>query len=89
MWESLPPGLVASVSALSAFLVTLLSGKLVVPTFAYLREKERADKWEAETMRLNSVIAEKMMPALALSAKANEESAEAVRTAIATFGLTR
>lgn len=77
-----PGWLVPGISALAGFLVTLLSGKIVVPTFAYLREKERAEKWEAEVMRLNGVLADKVIPTLTLTAKAMEESTEAVQQAL-------
>lgn len=77
-----PGWLVPGISALAGFLVTLLSGKIVVPTFAYLREKERAEKWEAEVMRLNGLLAEKVIPTLTLTAKAMEDSTEAVQQAL-------
>lgn len=79
----------ALLSGAGAFLATLMSGKVVVPTFAYSRERERADKWEAEAMRLNQVIADKVIPALATSTAAQVESTEAVKAAIAAFGRRR
>lgn len=79
----------ALLSGVGAFLVTLMSGKVVVPAFAYQRERERADKWEAEAMRLNGVIAERMIPALSSSSQSLTESTETVKHAIAAFGRRR
>lgn len=53
--SDLPAIPVAFVSAGLSALVTILSGKIVVPTFAYNREKDRADRYEA-------LLLEKVLP---------------------------
>jgi hypothetical protein len=55
---------VALISSAVTGLGIIMSGKIVVPTFAYNREKERADKWEAEVLRLNQVMADRHVPSL-------------------------
>ncbi len=85
----IPTWVIGVLSGVGAFLATLMSGKVVVPTFAYTRERERADKWEAEAMRLNGVIAERMIPALVSSVQANTESTGAIKQALVAFGRRR
>lgn len=50
-------------AAISA-LVTILSGKIVVPTFAYARERERADRLESELKLLRDDLQTEIVPAL-------------------------
>lgn len=85
----MPYWLVGAASALGGFLVTLLSGKIVVPTFAYNREKERADKWEEKFLGLSSALAERHVPALDAATHAIGESNEAIKQAIAALGRRR
>jgi len=43
---------------------------------AHQRERDRADRLEEETRRLNSLIADRVIPALNSASKASEESAQ-------------
>lgn len=70
---------VALLSAALSVLGVILSGKIVVPTFAYKREQERADKWEAEATRLNGEIAHQHVPALEAAVHAVTESNDLVK----------
>jgi hypothetical protein len=45
--EGIPAWLYAAAAAAASALVTILSGKVVVPTFSYAREVARADRLEA------------------------------------------
>lgn len=83
------PELWAVGSALGAFLVTLLSGKVVVPTFAYSRERDRADRLEAEVGRLHAENASRVIPALEAQSVAIRESSAMVKEAIAALGRRR
>lgn len=59
------PGWVWGVaSAIVTGITTVLSGKLVVPTFAYNRERDRADKLEADNMSLHASIKDSVVPAI-------------------------
>lgn len=74
-----------SIALLSAGLGALgvvLSGKIVVPTFAYNREKDRADKWEGEALRLSNSIADRHVPALDAASHAVTEGTKAVTAAL-------
>jgi hypothetical protein len=75
--------LTAGISALVAALGTILSGKVVVPTFAYTREKVSADKWQAEAMRLNAMIQDRYLPAIEASTLALNKSSDALVDATA------
>lgn len=77
------------VSGAGSVAVTVLSGKIVVPTFAYNREKERADKLEAEVMRLNADAISRVIPALEAQSQAVRESSAMVKEAIAALGRRR
>jgi hypothetical protein len=77
---------IALVSSAVTGLGVVLSGKIVVPTFAYNREKDRADKWETEVIRLNQTIADRHVPALDAASHAITKSSEVVERAIETFG---
>lgn len=46
--DALPVWVYVVASAIVSALVTILSGKIVVPTFSYNRERDRADRLEAE-----------------------------------------
>lgn len=63
------------VPAVSALIAWLASGKVVVMTYAYNREVQRADKWEAEAQRLNAFIIDNTSTALASAAEAVREAA--------------
>ncbi len=67
---------IAFVSSAVSVLGVILSGKIVVPTFAYTRERERADKWETESLRLNELIQSKYVPSLDLATAALTKSNE-------------
>lgn len=87
--SAMPDWLWAVGAAVGSFLVTLLSGKIVVPTFAYNREKERADFWQAEALRLGVQLAEKTYEALSEASGSLRESSEVVKQAIAVIGRRR
>lgn len=74
---------VALLSAALSVLGVILSGKIVVPTFAYKREQERADKWEAEALRLNGEIASKFVPSLDAAVHAVNESSGIMKQLLA------
>lgn len=46
---------------------------------AHQRERDRADRMEAENKRLNELILDRVIPALTAAARAAEESAELLR----------
>lgn len=77
---------VALLSAALSVLGVILSGKIVVPTFAYKREQERADKWEAEAQRLNNEIAHLHVPALDAAVHAVDESGALMKRAVELLG---
>lgn len=82
----IPGWLLAVGSAIGGIFVTVLSGKLVVPTFAYSRERERADFWQGEYMTLSKQINTQVVTALAESGASVRESTETTKQAIAVFG---
>jgi hypothetical protein len=53
---------------------SLAMGKFAVPRYTYDRERDRADKLEAEVARLNLDIQKEAVPALFASSKAVEEA---------------
>lgn len=55
------------------------SGRLIVATFVYDREKSRADRLEEEVRRLNQSVQEKTIPALTEAAAAVREAQETMR----------
>lgn len=55
------------------------SGRLIVPTFVYDREKARADRIEAEAQRLNQSVQDKTIPALTEAAAAVREAQQVMR----------
>lgn len=79
----LPAWIWPVVAAVGSFVMTVVSGKVVVPTWAYNHEKARADRWEAEAMRLNQAIADKLVPAVDAATHAMEESSGTVKEALA------
>lgn len=58
IWASTDSVPIGVVSALVGVVGTALSGKVVVPTFAYNREVARADKWEAIALAQNETMIE-------------------------------
>ncbi len=50
------------------------SGRLIVPTFVYDREKARGDRMEEEVRTLNRQVQEKTIPALTEAASAVREA---------------
>lgn len=50
------------------------SGRLIVPTFVYDREKARGDRLEDEIRNLNTTVQEKTIPALTEAAAAVREA---------------
>lgn len=74
---------VALISSAITGLGIILSGKIVVPTFAYNREKDRADRLETELLRVNGALADKHVPALDAAAAAVSESTSVIREALA------
>ena len=55
------------------------SGRLIVPTFVYDREKSRADRLEDEARRLNEQVQSKTIPALTEAAAAVREAQSLMR----------
>lgn len=84
--SDLPSWALPLLAGAGTFLGTLLSGKFVVPTFAYTRERDRADKLEAEVTRLHEQNAERWVPALTASTAAVTSAAETVQAAIQAMG---
>lgn len=68
----LPTG--AQYGILGILVAALASGKFVVPRYVLDRERERADRLEAENVRLNNVIQEKAIPAIVQAATAVKDS---------------
>lgn len=81
--EGLPIWLWPVLTAIGTFLVTLMSGKIIVPTFAYLRERDRADRQEAMREAYADKVDEQVRPALENSRQAIKESAAAARESLA------
>jgi ABC-type branched-subunit amino acid transport system permease subunit len=79
--QSIPSWVWAALGGLGAFLTTVFSGKIVVPTFAYLRERSRADAAEVEVARLNELIRTSTATALTESTVALRESSGALKDA--------
>ena len=50
------PATLVVISMLAAAVAALSSGKLVIPRFIYDREKERADKAEAQIEKLAGIL---------------------------------
>lgn len=71
----------AVTSGFLTFVGTVFNGKVVVPRYIFDQEKASREKWEAETMRLNALIADRYAPALESSAQANARSTEALAAA--------
>lgn len=84
--DGIPSWMVPLLAGAGTFLGTLLSGKFVVPTFAYTRERDRADKLEAEVTRLHEQNADRWVPALTASTAAVTSAAETVQSAIEAMG---
>lgn len=71
---AVPSWVYVVVPAVTALVAWLASGKVVVMTYAYNREVQRADKWEAEAQRLNAFIIDNTSTALASAAEAVREA---------------
>lgn len=68
--SALPGWVYVVASAAVSALVTILSGKVVVPTFAYARERDRGDRLEAEK---NAEIAKRDAQIAALQSRVIDE----------------
>lgn len=56
----------------------VVGGVLLVPKYAYERERDRADALETEVKRLNALIQDRHVPALESASKAISDSTELV-----------
>lgn len=54
-------------------------GLIIFAKGAHQRERDRADRMEAENKRLNELVLEKVIPALTSATRAAEQSAELLR----------
>ncbi len=84
---------IALVSAAVSGLGVVMSGKVVVPTFAYKREQERADRAEARAEKAEALnlqfaeaLADRVVPAMERNTAATRESTEAWRGVILRYG---
>lgn len=72
----LPP--VAQYGLLGAGFAALASGRFLVPRYVLDRERDRADRMEAENQRLNTLIQEKAIPAIVDASNAVQESSRLI-----------
>lgn len=68
----LPP--MAQYGVLGTLIAALASGRFLVPRYVYDQQKERADKMEQENLRLNTLIADKTIPAIVDAASVVRDS---------------
>lgn len=68
-------GILAQYGVLGVFAVVLL----LFARISYRRETERADRLEAEVIRLNNLIIDRAVPALTAAAQAAEEATHLMR----------
>lgn len=68
------PGLPQGLAGLGIVAVALLVGQIVTYRFILLPERARADRYEAEIQRLNTVAMEKLIPAMVAATATLAES---------------
>lgn len=73
-WLAAPPANDPSIWAQYGALGAITAGLVWFARGAHQRERERADRLEAETRRLNEVIAERAIPALMAATKVAEQA---------------
>jgi hypothetical protein len=73
--EPVDLGILAQYGVLGVFAIVLL----LFARISYRRETERADRLEAEVIRLNNLIIDRAVPALTAAAQAAEEATQLLR----------